>query len=207
MISWGFFIIFEETNKVMSYPEKFKQGFIKQIEKELNKCEIIYNPNTKGIWFVNREEKYWYLEYKVDTNYLWWRYDYFRMFMELFCMDSEVFQKLISEWVENKLNGKVDSTTSKGLILKGMVEDTLNCKVDTTRYERTPIEWRVEETLNFKVVTTGIPDDSATEQVEDTLNCKVDTTKSLNFPNGLAVEDTLNCKVLSTKIRCKFFIP
>jgi len=63
----------------MSYPETFKKGFITEIEKELNKCEIIYNPNTKGIWFVNREEKYWYLEYKIETNYLWWRYEFFNM--------------------------------------------------------------------------------------------------------------------------------
>jgi hypothetical protein len=33
----------------MDYPEKFRKEFIRQIETELNKCEIIYNPNTKGI--------------------------------------------------------------------------------------------------------------------------------------------------------------
>ena len=199
MISWGFFIIFEETNKVMSYPEKFKQGFIKQIEKELNKCEIIYNPNTKGIWFVNREEKYWYLEYKVDTNYLWWRYDYFRMFMELFCMDGNVFREIISEWVENKLNGKVDSTTSKGLILKGMVEDTLNCKVDTTKSLNFPNGLAVEDTLNCKVLSTYRLIGNENERVEDTLNCKVESTKKSGFIKSDLVEDTLNCKVLSTK--------
>jgi len=117
----------------MSYPEKFKQGFIKDIEKELNKCEIIYNPNTKGIWFINREEKYWYLEYKVETNYLWWRYDFFKSYMTLFSMSSEVFQELISEWVENKLNGEVDTTDNCRESLFYNVEDTLNCKVLSTK--------------------------------------------------------------------------
>jgi len=118
---------------IMSYPEKFKQGFIKDIEKELNKCEIIYNPNTKGIWFINREEKYWYLEYKVETNYLWWRYDFFKSYMTLFSMSSEVFQELISEWVENKLNGEVDTTDNCRESLFYNVEDTLNCKVLSTK--------------------------------------------------------------------------
>ena len=116
----------------MSYPEKFKQGFIKQIEKELNKCEIIYNPNTKGIWFVNREEKYWYLEYKVESNYLWWRYEFFKLYTNLFSMDGEVFEKLISEWVENKLNGKVGTTLQHTMNCVQQVEDTLNCKVLST---------------------------------------------------------------------------
>ncbi len=52
----------------MNYTEKYKEGFYKRIEKELNQCEIIYNPNTKGIWFVNRERKYWFLEYKVERT-------------------------------------------------------------------------------------------------------------------------------------------
>ena len=132
----------------MNYPDKFKQGFITEIEKELNKCEIIYNPNTKGIWFINREEKYWYLEYKVETNYLWWRYDFFKTYMMLFSMSSEVFQELISEWVENKLNGKVDTTDNCRESLFYNVEDTLNFKVDSTWSLLYDCEDEVEDTLN-----------------------------------------------------------
>ena len=154
----------------MSYPEKFKQGFINQIEKELNKCEIIYNPNTKGIWFVNREEKYWYLEYKVESNYLWWRYEFFKLYTNLFSMDGEVFEKLISEWVENKLNGKVLSTKSQLFHLISLVEDTPNCKVlKTTGYT---VAWgaEVEDTLNYKVDSTWSLLDDCEDEVDDTLN-------------------------------------
>ena len=49
----------------MNYTEKYKEGFYKRIEKELNQCEIIYNPNTKGIWFVNREENIGSLNIKL----------------------------------------------------------------------------------------------------------------------------------------------
>ena len=116
----------------MNYTEKYKEGFYKRIEKELNQCEIIYNPNTKGIWFVNRERKYWFLEYKIETNYLWWRYDYFKKITSLLAMTSEVFQKLISEWVENKLNAKVGRTELHNLDENTAVQDTLNCKVVST---------------------------------------------------------------------------
>ena len=168
----------------MNYPDKFKQGFINQIEKELNKCEIIYNPNTKGIWFVNREEKYWYLEYKVESNYLWWRYEFFKSYTDLFSMDDKVFEKVISEWVE----------------------ETLNCKVLTTHLCILQQLNRVEATLNCKVVTTGFKLIDLNIKVEDTLNCKVLTTSFAAFVPGSVVEDTLNCKVLSTgeSLSCLF---
>ena len=203
----------------MSYPEKFKQGFINQIEKELNKCEIIYNPNTKGIWFVNREEKYWYLEYKVDTNYLWWRYDFFKSYTDLLSMPSEVFEKVISEWVENKLNGKVATTKSlnfpNGLAVEDtlnckvvtthlyqynfhlLVEDTLNCKVDSTTSKRLILKGMVEDTLNCKVLSTILAYQRDVTKVEETLNCKVLSTEDIDLALPLNVEDTLNCKVES----------
>ncbi len=46
-------------NNTMNYPESFKKGFIKEIEKELNQCEIIYNPNTKGIWLGSKYMGFW----------------------------------------------------------------------------------------------------------------------------------------------------
>ena len=176
----------------MNYTEKYKEGFYKRIEKELNQCEIIYNPNTKGIWFVNRERKYWFLEYKIETNYLWWRYDYFKKITSLIAMTSEVFQKLISEWVENKLNGKVDTIDKSCYDGGKMVEDTLNCKVVTTSYNNTKFSGRVEETLNCKVESTTLSYFIKLFLVEETLNCKVDSTWSLLDDCEDEVEDTLN---------------
>jgi len=118
----------------MKYTDKYKIGVIKQFEKELNKCEIIYNPNTKGIWFINRETKYWYLEYKIETNYLWWRYEYFNRIKKLLAMTNEVFDEIISEWVENILNCNVLSTRDRFIAFKYELEDTLNCEVHATDY-------------------------------------------------------------------------
>ncbi len=135
----------------MKYTDKYKIGVIKQFEKELNKCEIIYNPNTKGIWFINRETKYWYLEYKIETNYLWWRYEFFNMFKRLFSMPGEVFDDVISRWVEETLNCKVISTRGDEFDDLVKVEETLNCKVLTTNYSAKYRDRWVEETLNCKV--------------------------------------------------------
>ena len=181
----------------MNYPEKFKQGFIKQIEKELNKCEIIYNPNTKGIWFVNREEKYWYLEYKIETNYLWWRYEFFKLLTDLFSMPSEVFIEVISKWVEDTLNCKVltTNTGSSKIILE--VEDTLNCKVLTTESAIVGAGLGVEETLNCEVLSTWLRWKRSNATVEETLNLKVDKTSKRSGTKLMRVENTLNCQVVS----------
>lgn len=153
----------------MGYPNKFKQGFIDRVEKKLRDCEIIYNPNTKGIWFINREERYWYLEYKIETNYLWWRYEFFNQLKELFCMPNEVFDEIISEWVENKLNCDVLATDYSIDGEAYSVKDTLNCKVLTTESAIVGAELGVEETLNCKVnrVDWGL---SQHLNIEDTLN-------------------------------------
>ena len=178
----------------MSYPETFKKGFIKQIEKELNKCEIIYNPNTKGIWFVNREEKYWYLEYKIESNYLWWRYEFFKFYTTLFSMTSEVFNQVISEWVEDTLNCKVLSTEQINCSWSRWVEDTLNCKVLTTERSCIKSRGKVEDTLNCKVLTTNETFQARPNWVEDTLNIKVLTTAHFESKSLFRVEETLNLK-------------
>jgi hypothetical protein len=177
----------------MGYPNKFKQGFIDRVEKKLKDCEIIYNPNTKGIWFINREERYWYLEYKIETNYLWWRYEFFNQLKELFCIPNEVFDEIISEWVENKLNCKVLST-SKGDGLKNyLAEETLNCKVLSTHWVAQTLRIRVEETLNCKVLSTNYYDNQLTKGVEETLNIKVNKV-DWGLSQHLNIEDTLNLK-------------
>lgn len=179
----------------MSYPNKFKQGFIDRVEKKLRDCEIIYNPKTKGIWFINREERYWYLEYKIETNYLWWRYDFFNQLKELFCMPNEVFDEIISKWVENKLNCEVLTTDYSIDGEAYSVKDILNCKVNTTIATGGTAGLAVEETLNFKVDTTESEWHELGILVEDTLNFKVVSTKSLIGTMKIKVEETLNCKV------------
>ena len=45
---------------------RIKEVIFKKLYKDLSKTEII--PYQNGIWFIDREKKYWYLEYKKNGD-------------------------------------------------------------------------------------------------------------------------------------------
>ena len=181
----------------MEYPEKFKEGFIKKIEKELSKCEIIYNDNTESIWFINREKKYWYLEYVCETNVLFWRPTFFNLYINIFSIDDETFKSVISKWVEDVLNCKVLSTKSTSLHKRIWVGETLNCKVLSTSPMLNPPEGTVEETLKCDVQSIEKNNASNWFTVEETLKCEVLSTCKLERINSNVIDETLNYEVKS----------
>ena len=77
-----------------------KKILFRELDKRLKDAEII--PFEDSIWFINRENKYWYFEYE-KTGELWWRYDFFMNFFALFSMKPGEFQPIISSWVEDVL--------------------------------------------------------------------------------------------------------
>lgn len=136
----------------MTLAEKLKQRLIFEIERIVSKCQIYYNQNTKSIWFINPETKFWYFEYSLDGD-LWWRYVAFNIFKDLFRMDDKTFDDIISEWVEETLNCKVFSTNENHTDFEYLVENTLNCKVLETTPVYVNVVQMVEETLKCKVIT------------------------------------------------------
>jgi len=97
----------------------------------LAKVEIIEHNDT--IWFIDVDEKYWYLRYQKLDGVLWWRHEFFTRFFLLFSMEQEEYEPIISEWVEEVLNHKVSSqcrTTGDHL---HMVENVLNYKVNSIK--------------------------------------------------------------------------
>ena len=181
----------------MEYPEKFKEGFIKKIEKELSKCEIIYNDNTESIWFINREKKYWYLEYVCETNVLFWRPTFFNLYINIFSIDDETFKSVISKWVEDVLNCKVLSTKSTSLHKRIWVGETLKCEVlSTERFGLSQLH-QVGETLNCKVLSTSPMLNPPEGTVEETLKCEVLSTCKLERINSNVIDETLNYEVKS----------
>ncbi len=58
----------------MIITDRLKQIIFKQLYRELGDCEII--PYNGAIWFINRDNKYWYFELD-ESGTLWWRYDFF----------------------------------------------------------------------------------------------------------------------------------
>ncbi len=166
------------------------KDFIKQqLYDELSDAEII--PYNGSVWFIDREEKYWYFELEKNGN-LYWRYSFFNNFFKIFSMEPNQFEPIISEWVEEVLNHKVSTTGNQGHDSGFWVEEVLNHKVSTTVPYLTIDNGQVEEVLNHKVSKTTRITCSTPWRVEEVLNHKVSTTHlSLHNLHDL-VEDVLN---------------
>ena len=131
--------------------DKLKQFIFKRLYKELGNAEII--PYNNSIWFIDRNERYWYFELENNGN-LYWRYNYFTNFFSWFSLEPNQFEPIISEWVEEVLNHKVSTTKNAIDVIYTAVEEVLNHKVSTTIIGGSRCHVRVEEVLNHKVSTT-----------------------------------------------------
>jgi hypothetical protein len=110
--------------------EKLKKLIFDKLYSDLSSVEII--PYKNSVLFIDRENKYWYLDYQ-KSGILFWRYKFFTDFFSLFCMKEDEFQSIISEWVEEVLNCKVKTSNQVLLSLMFQVEEVLNCKVKTSK--------------------------------------------------------------------------
>lgn len=153
--------------------DKLKKIIFDKLYKDLSKLEIIdYNDS---IWFIDRDNKYWYLEYD-KVGRLYWRYDFFPNFFSLFSFEREEFEPILAEWVEEVLNCKVDRTIHLGGAHFLSVEKLLNCKINKTISLNHPDYPKVKEALNCRINTIKVGIPQKFRQVEEVLNCKVDAT-------------------------------
>ena len=157
--------------------DRLKNIIFKKLYKELSKVEII--PYQNSVYFIDRNEKYWYFEYEKNGK-LWWRYDFFSNFFLLFSLEREEYEQVMSEWVEEVLNCKVSTTLRVFLPMFGLVEEVLNCKVSTTFSTYIGGASAVEEVLNCKVSTTRRGYYCCCRTVEEVLNCKVSEIASVD---------------------------
>jgi hypothetical protein len=102
---------------------RLKKIIFNKLYEDLKNAEII--PYKDSIWFIDREKKYWYLEYEKSGK-LWWRYDFFTNFFRLFSMERSEYERVIADWVEEVLNFKVDTTHVIEFVLFNVVEEVLN---------------------------------------------------------------------------------
>ena len=133
--------------------DKLKQIIFKQLYKELSNIEII--PYQDSIYFIDRENKYWYFEYEKSGN-LWWRYNFFTNFFLIFSLESNDYQKVMGDWVEEVLNCRVSTTIHKNRRFIHEVEEVLNCRVSTTKWVIGIHHFMVEEVLNCRVNKTEL---------------------------------------------------
>ena len=137
--------------------EKLKKIIFKKLYEDLSGVEIIQHNDS--IWFIDRDEKYWYLEYIKDGT-LYWRYSFFNNFFNLFSTQFDEYEQVIVNWVEEVLNCKVVTPTFTITAMENTVEEVLNYKVVTPYFNKFRWMLEVEEVLNYKVVTPSRRDAS-----------------------------------------------
>lgn len=127
--------------------DRLKNLIFKRLYKELSKVEII--PYMGSIYFIDRDNKYWYFEYEKDGK-LWYRYDFFISFFVLFSLEWYEYDKVMGEWVEEVLNCRVTTISSLFNLYSNPVEEVINCKVTTISAAREYVGKKVEEVLGHK---------------------------------------------------------
>ena len=137
--------------------ERLKRIIFKKLDQDLGQAEIIVDDN-KSIWFIDRANKFWYLELR-SSGTLWWRYSFFRDFFPLFGMERQEYEPVIAEWVEEVLKRGVSSTYIEGDNLEVLVEEVLKHEVSSTRNRKNRILREVGEVLERGVNSTlsGFP--------------------------------------------------
>lgn len=137
--------------------ERLKRIIFKKLDQDLGQAEIIVDDN-KSIWFIDRANKFWYLELR-SSGTLWWRYSFFRDFFPLFGMERLEYEPVIAEWVEEVLKRGVSSTYIEGDTLEVLVEEVLKHEVSSTRNRKNRILREVGEVLERGVNSTlsGFP--------------------------------------------------
>jgi hypothetical protein len=129
--------------------ERLKRIIFKKLDQDLGQAEIIVDDN-KSIWFIDRANKFWYLELR-SSGTLWWRYSFFRDFFPLFGLERLEYEPVIAEWVEEVLKRGVSSTILRSINRTTPVEEVLKRKVNSTDAKYILPHWELEKVLQIKI--------------------------------------------------------
>ena len=132
--------------------ERLKRIIFKKLDQDLGQAEIIVDDN-KSIWFIDRANKFWYLELR-SSGTLWWRYTFFNDFFPLFGMVREEYEPVIAEWVEEALKRGVSSTQRNHMNVCDEMEEALKFGVSSFLNFDTPRNREVGRALKRKVNST-----------------------------------------------------
>jgi hypothetical protein len=190
--------------------ERLKRIIFKKLDQDLGHAEIIVDDN-KSIWFIDRANKYWYLELR-SSGTLWWRYTFFNDFFPLFGMVREEYEPVIAEWVEEVLNSRVDTTLAMNFAFPPGVEEALKRGVSSTQRNHMNDCDEMEEALKREVYSTqcnvGL---QGSRPVEEVLESKSSPTTVDNLSAVVTMKKVLSlkagvreCKMKIKKIFKKF---
>ena len=177
--------------------ERLKRIIFKKLDQDLGQAEIIVDDN-KSIWFIDRANKFWYLELR-SSGTLWWRYSFFRDFFPLFGMERQEYEPVIAEWVEEVLKRGVSSTYCESCRFTSSVEEVLKREVYLTQCNVGLQGSRpVEEVLKPKASPTTVDNLSAVVAMEEALKLGVSSFLNFDTPRNREVGRALNNKVSSS---------
>ena len=178
--------------------ERLKRIIFKKLDQDLGQAEIIVDDN-KSIWFIDRANKFWYLELR-SSGTLWWRYSFFRDFFPLFGMERLEYEPVIAEWVEEVLKRGVSSTYIEGDNLEVLVEEVLKHGVFSTLQSKIDYQNQVEDVLKREVSSTLHREFPLMDGgVEEALKRGVSSTQKNHMNDCDEMEEALKRGVYSTQ--------
>ena len=178
--------------------ERLKRIIFKKLDQDLGQAEIIVDDN-KSIWFIDRANKFWYLELR-SSGTLWWRYSFFRDFFPLFDLERIEYEPVIAEWVEEVLKRGVSSTISDQIIHRKAVEEVLKHEVFSTLQSKIDYQNQVEDVLKREVSSTLHREFPLMDGgVEEALKRGVSSTQRNHMNDCDEMEEALKRGVYSTQ--------
>ena len=177
--------------------ERLKRIIFKKLDQDLGQAEIIVDDN-KSIWFIDRANKFWYLELR-SSGTLWWRYSFFRDFFPLFGMERLEYEPVIAEWVEEVLKRGVSLTLSGFPLMDVGVEEVLKHEVFSTLQSKIDYQNQVEDVLKRGVSSTNPNAYLNNLPVEEVLKRGVSSTQRNHMNDCDEMEEALKRGVYSTQ--------
>jgi hypothetical protein len=185
---------------------KLKKLIAKYLIRDLHRVEIIYYRDS--IWFIDRENRYWYFEYHKVDKHLWWRWSYFQSALKIFSLNGEEHQGIFGELVnmilnkkqnlETKYPDKVFKTVGSILNFKEEVKEVLNNQIKTTNFFDFTKIYEVEEVLNCEVEKTLSGGAKKSMEAHKVLDQEVKTASAQKLIKEGMVEEVLNFEVETT---------
>jgi hypothetical protein len=88
---------------------QLKKVFFNKLYKDFSNVEIIQHGNF--IWFIDRDNKYWYFIYDIKTGGLKWKLKlgdiFINQYDSIFSMDRNDSLRFIMDWVEEVIGYEV----------------------------------------------------------------------------------------------------
>ena len=177
--------------------DRTKQFIFNNLIKDLSNVEMIRH--DESLWFIDREKKYWYLEL-VKTGKLYWRYQFFTEFFDMYSIDREVYEPIIREFVELVLNCNVTSTKTTMAVSSQMVSRVLknneSPRLIAGSIPNTSMDLVLDNGITSTEVEFGV---FRNEIVEDALNNGITSTSYHPFAEYEKIDSVLNTNIKSSR--------